>query len=650
MRTRRNGWPRGRAGVGAVLALAVVVLAAGVALVLARRDAGDDADDGREAAADTARRFLDAWAADDPERAAALTDDPEAARSLLESVRENTRPEGLEFAVTGEPEPAPAEGAETEGAEEADGTGTGTLAVPFTATFTLAGLDAWSYDSTALLRPDAGDGDGWSVVWESALVHPELADGQTLVLSRPAAERAPILAADGSQLAGRATVWNIAVRPAELTDQDAAWAVLDTLDVGIDTDALADRVAEAEPEQAVPVVTLRDAVFQEHAAELAAVPGLESVEGTRQLALAARAVVGGLDPESGAGVTGLQERYDEQLAGTGSAAMVIADRASGAAVETLHDWSGGEAGSPVGTTIDPDVQRAAEAALDEAGRDGAIVAVRPSTGHVLAAADWPADGFDRSLRGQLAPGSTFKVLTAAAFLEGGATPEDVLGCPRTVTVDGQSFENQDEFELGEDTTLREAFTASCNTGLIAHRDRFAPDTLSRTAEAFGIGGEWDVGAATFDGSVPAAETDNELAASMIGQARVQTSPLVMASVAATVAEGAFRQPVLVPAAVDEPHRASAELAPGTFEALRSMMRETVTDGSASALAGVPGEPHGKTGTAEFADEDGELSTNAWIIGFLGERDLAFAVVLEDGGSGGSDAGPVAASFLNALSS
>ncbi|GAB2905092.1 penicillin-binding transpeptidase domain-containing protein [Streptomyces mayteni] len=628
---------------GAVLALVLAVLAAGVALALNRRDEGDD---GRAAAADAARRFLDAWAADDQEGAAGLTDNPEAARSLLESVRDNTRPEAVEFTVTGEPEPAP------DAAGENGETDEGKLAVPFTATFTLAGLDAWSYDSTALLRPDegndAGGDDGWSVVWESALVHPELAEGQTLVLSRPEAERAPILAADGSQLAGRATVWDIAVRPAELTDQAAAWAALEALDVGIDTDALADRVAEAEPQQAVPVVTLRDAVHQEHAAELDAVPGVESVEGTRQLALAARAVVGGLDPESGAGVSGLQERYDEQLAGTGSAAMVIADRASGAAVETLHDWPGGEAGSPVETTIDPAVQRAAEAALDDAGREGAVVAVRPSTGAVLAAADWPADGFDRSLRGQLAPGSTFKVLTAAAFLEGGATPDDVLGCPRTVTVDGQSFENQDEFELGEDTTLREAFAASCNTGLIAHRDRFAPDTLSRTAEAFGIGAAWDVGAATFDGSVPAAESDNELAASMIGQARVQASPLVMASVAATVAEGAFRQPVLVPAAVDEPHRASAELAPETFEALRSMMRETVTAGSASALAGVPGEPHGKTGTAEFADEDGELSTNAWIIGFLGERDLAFAVVLEDGGSGGSDAGPVAAAFLNAL--
>ncbi len=234
---------------------------------------------------------------------------------------------------------------------------------------------------------------------------------------------------------------------------------------------------------------------------------------------------------------------------------------------------------------------------------------------------------------------------AAGDLEGAARRTDD---PRTVTVDGQSFGNQDEFALGPDTTLREAFTSSCNTALIDNRDLFAYDSLQRTAEAFGIGAEWSVGAATFDGSVPVAESDNELAASLIGQARVQASPLVMASVAATVAEGTFRQPVLVPAGVEERHRASAELSAETVDALRSMMRETVTDGSASALAGVPGEPHAKTGTAEFETEEGELSTNAWIIGYLGERDLAFAVVLEDGGSGGSDAGPVAADFLNAL--
>ncbi|ARQ70417.1 penicillin-binding transpeptidase domain-containing protein [Streptomyces marincola] len=617
---------------------AVAVVLAVVAVLLVR--GGGEDDDRAERAAEEAEAFLDAWSAGDLEAAAGLTDDPEAAASLLDSVRSNMRAESVAFEVSGEP--ADTDGEAAEGAEDA-------LTVPFTATFTLPGVGEWAYDSAAVMIPAGGDGgEEWTVRWGSDLVHPELAEGQTLVLSVEEAERAPVLAADDSVLAGPSPVWDISVWPARLTDPDAAYEALEGLDAGIDTGALADRVEAAEPDQAVPVITLRDTDFQEHADALRAVEGLQFQEGTRTLPHAARSLVGAVDPDTGSGTAGLQERYDEQLAGSPAGAVVIADRESGAAVTTLHEQEGGEPGEPVRTTLDPRVQQAAETALADLGRDGAIVAVQPSTGHVLAAADWPADGFNRALQGQLAPGSTFKVLTAASLIEDGATPDEVLGCPQYVTVDGQRFENQDEFELGPGTTLREAFTSSCNTAFIDNRDRFGHDRMSEVAQAFGIGGAWDVGAATFDGSVPVTETQNQLAASLIGQDRVQASPLVMASVAATVAEGAFRQPVLVPDAVEQRHEAEGALSQDTVEALRSMMRDTVTDGSATALSGVPGVPHGKTGTAEFHAEDGELSTNAWIIGYLAERDLAFAVMLEDGGSGGSDAGPLAADFLNAL--
>jgi cell division protein FtsI/penicillin-binding protein 2 len=621
---------RNRVRLGALLGgTALIVVLAVVAVLLTRADDGDDQEASARAGAGD---FLDAWAGGDAAAAARLTDDPEAAESLLDSVASNMRPEALAFEVSDEV---------TE-AEE------GALTVPFTATFTLEGVGEWAYDSAALMLPAEDGGESWTVRWESALVHPRLAEGQTLVLTVDEAERAPILAADGSQLAGPQTVWDVSIWPAQLSDPDAAYEALDGLEAGIDIDALGDRVAESDPEQAVPVITLRDTDFREHEETLRAVQGLQFAEGTRTLANVARPLVGGLDPETGAGSSGLQGRYDEQLAGAPAAAVVIADRESGEAVETLHEQEGGDSGAPVRTTLDMAVQQAAEAALDDLGRAGSIVAVRPSTGEVLAAADWPADGFGRSFQGQLAPGSTFKVVTAAALLEDGTGPDDVLGCPQYVTVDGQRFENQDEFELGPDTTLHDAFTASCNTAFIDNMDRFEHDSLSRTASAFGIGEVWDAGAVTFDGSVPVSETPNELAGSLIGQAQVQTSPLVMASVAATVAEGAFRQPVLVPDAVEARHEAQSELSPGTYEALRTLMRDTVTEGSASALRGVPGEPHGKTGTAEFAAEDGELSTNAWMIGFLGEGDLAFAVILEDGGSGGSDAGPLAADFLGRL--
>ncbi len=616
------------------IAVAVAVLVAVGAVLLLRGGGGDDR---AGAARDETEQFLDAWATGKLADAADRTDDAEAALSLLESVDQNMHPEELSFEV-----------ADDAGEEHGED---GAMAVPFTATFTLEGLGPWSYESTAVLLPGAGGdegGESWTVRWESALVHPRLEEGQTLVLTTQEAERAPILAADGSELAGPTDIWHLSIWPAMLTDPDEAYRVLDGLDVGIDTEALADEVEAADPDQAVPVVSLRDSVYDEHAADLRAVDGLQFEEDSQSLPHAAEALVGGTDPETGAGASGLQSRYDEQLAGTSSGAVVIADRESGDAVSTLHEQKDGEPGTPVQTTIDPEVQQAAEDALRDLDQDAAIVALQPSTGHVLAAADRPSDGFNLSLQGQLAPGSTFKIVSTAALLEGGTLPADQVGCPQYVDVNGQTFENQGEFELGPDTTLQEAFTESCNTAFIDNLDRFEEDTLHETAQAFGIGGEWSVGAATFDGLVPPADGENELAASLIGQGRVQASPLVMASVAATVEAGAFHQPVLVPDAVSDPYQAPAELSAGTLDALRAMMRDTVTVGSASALDGIPGSPHAKTGTAEFTDEDGELSTNAWMVGYLADADLAFAVVLTDGGSGGADAGPVAADFLGAL--
>jgi cell division protein FtsI/penicillin-binding protein 2 len=78
-----------------------------------------------------------------------------------------------------------------------------------------------------------------------------------------------------------------------------------------------------------------------------------------------------------------------------------------------------------------------------------------------------------------------------------------------------------------------------------------------------------------------------------------------------------------------------------------MMRATVTEGAGRALRDIPGEPHAKTGTAEFGTEN-PPRTHAWMIGYQGDRDLAWSVLLEDGGSGGADAGPIAAEFLQNL--
>ncbi|MCX5205435.1 penicillin-binding transpeptidase domain-containing protein [Streptomyces sp. NBC_00237] len=344
------------------------------------------------------------------------------------------------------------------------------------------------------------------------------------------------------------------------------------------------------------------------------------------------------------GTSGLHYRYEKQLAGRAASGVAIVGTSTGRTLATLHT-SKGDGGSPVRTTLDKSTQKAAEAALRGLSKNAAIVAVRPSTGEIVAAADNPPTGENRALRGQYPPGSDFKVVTAAALIGGGMSTSTPTPCPKYVTVNGQRFENQDLFELPEGATFADDFAHSCNTGIIAQRDRLTPSSLTDTAKAFGIGQSWDVGAVTFDGSVPVATSANDQAAAMIGQGRVQASPLVMASVAATVKDGTFRQPVLVPAAVKQRAKAPVRLEPPVASQLRTLMRAVVTEGSGKALRGMSGEPGAKTGTAEYGDAT-PPRTHAWFIGYRG--DLAFAVLIEDGGSGGKDAGPVAAAFLKGV--
>lgn len=637
------GRPSRRRSRWALVAGAVLVAAAVLAGGIAYLTGGDDAADDAQA---EVRAYAAAWARGDDEEAARHTDRPGAAADLLDSVRRGLDPRDVRVSLD-DPEKA----------------GDGTYTVPFSVRLRLSGFGTWEYETRAVALPPADDGaeggdggtdggsgatDGWRVRWEPRLVHPALRRHQTLVQTTQRAERAPILAADGSELAGDAKVWAVSIWPAKLSDPDRAYDVLADPALGADLDVprLKKRVADAEPDESVPVVMLRDEVYRQHRDRLLDVAGLQFVDSVQPVAHLARSLVGAVSPDTDRGASALQARYDERLYAAPGGEVVIADRATGAPVRTLARKKPG-AGKPVRTTIDPGVQRAAEEAVDGLGKNASIVAVDPGTGRVLAVADSPDSGESRALTGRFPPGSTFKTVTAAALLDGGLAAGDRVACPAAANVAGQRFENQDEFDLPPGTTFAEAFAQSCNTAFVGLRDEFDEQTLTRTARAFGIGDTWQVGAATFDGSVPAADGDNDKAAAMIGQGRVEASPLVMASVAATVKDGRFRQPVLVPAAVDKPYEAPETLDGRTYEQLRSLMRGVVTDGSGAALQGIPGLPHAKTGTAEFGTES-PPRTHAWMIGYLEGADLAFSVLVEDGGSGGKDAGPVAADFLRAV--
>ena len=129
---------------------------------------------------------------------------------------------------------------------------------------------------------------------------------------------------------------------------------------------------------------------------------------------------------------------------------------------------------------------------------------------------------------------------------------------------------------------------------------------------------------------------------MIGQARIVASPLAMAGVAATVADGRWHAPRLL---AGDPRSSGPSLATDELTTLRTLMRSVVTSGTGTALAVVPGEVAGKTGTAEFGGGD-PPPTHAWFIAFRG--DLAVAVLVEKGSSGGAAAAPIAQRFFTAL--
>ncbi|MEU1925304.1 penicillin-binding transpeptidase domain-containing protein [Streptomyces albogriseolus] len=324
-------------------------------------------------------------------------------------------------------------------------------------------------------------------------------------------------------------------------------------------------------------------------------------------------------------------------------AVLLVDRVTGEVrrTEAAFGSETPENEGPVRTTLDARWQAAAEQALEQAGgKNAALVALRVDDGEILAVANSPADGFNRAVSGTYAPGSTWKIVTSSALLlKGAVAPDDVVDCPRYLTV-GKRFQNV-ETSAHPGATFRKAFTESCNTAFIGLRSRLGDGELGEVAKRyFGVGQTWHVGVPSYDGSVPEPRDATEKAASMIGQGRVQANPLIMASVTATAVSGRFHQPVLV--AGTEDTTGTEPLPPRVVTQLRTLLRATVTEGTARALAPLAGEVGGKTGTAEVSDDQ---ENNGWMVA---HRDgVAVACVVEEGVTGGGSAGPVLHALLSA---
>ena len=544
--------------------------------------------------------------------------------------------------------------------DEGDGTATATLSW----TWPVAG-DEWSYTTEATLTEAD---DEWQVGWSRALVEPSLGRRAVLDLTPIAPERGPIVGAGGTELVTNRPVLRFGidktlVSKAQAGDSARRLAEL----VEIDPVAYVKEVEAAGDEAFVEAI-----VFRKPDVPVAAEQGYQDIDGaraipddiplapTREWAAPILGTVGEVtaemvkkDPETYragdvAGLSGLQARYDDELRGT-EGAVVNAETAAGGEHELYRVEP--QAGSALKLTLDERLQTIAESRLANVGPGSALVAIRPSTGNILAAANGPGtNGYNLATYGQLAPGSTFKSVSSLALLRSGLTPSSVVPCTASIVVDGKRFENYDDYPSGAlgRIPLRTAVANSCNTAVISQAGRLKDGDLAAAAASLGLGIDHDLGFPAYFGSVRPPASETEAAADMIGQGTVLASPMAMATVIASVQAGQTVVPRLVDSVdVSVPDEADP-LTRQEAGQLREMLRAVVTSGSGIGLLDVPGPPViAKTGTAEF-EKNGKVLTHAWMIAAQG--DLAVAVFVDVGSSGSGTAGPILEAFLRAARS
>jgi cell division protein FtsI/penicillin-binding protein 2 len=534
--------------------------------------------------------------------------------------------------------------------------------------WTLPGGTHWKYPTTVQLGKVK---DGWQVIWEPKVLHPDLTDGDSLALRRVAASRGTILDGAGQPVVAPRTVIRVGVQPNAITDQPALIKALDAAlksvraDIGVVSLAdLPARIKAAGEGAFVDVVALREPVYLKIKPRIYHLPGTKfqterwDLPPTREFA---RALIGSVDDVQRDDLTrnpgkyavgdkvghgGLQGGYDDRLRGTaGQRVVIVRTKPDKSTTEAEIYQTKPKAGESVKTTLDAKVQTAADKALQSDRHRTALIAIRISDNSILAAANGPgAAAQNLAFTAQVPPGSTFKMVSALGLLDkGGVTLDGPVGCPATYTVDGRPYKNAHKFSIPGKVPFRTDFARSCNTAFASLYRQLGPDGLNAAAGTVGIGGTWKVGIDAFTGKVGTGGSATAQAEAMFGQGNTIVSPLAMAAATAAVARGRWEQPKLVldPAPQDSA-AAGPQLKPTTVEPLRTMMREVVTKGTGVQLKNVPGGAvSGKTGTAEY---DGNPDhTHAWFVGWRG--DVAFAVFVEAGGNSTDTAVPIANRFL-----
>nr|WP_202545605.1 penicillin-binding protein 2 [Streptomyces sp. SID5606] len=355
-------------------------------------------------------------------------------------------------------------------------------------------------------------------------------------------------------------------------------------------------------------------------------------------------------------------------------------------------------GGNVVTTLNSAAQKAAYDGLKKQGAKGAVVALEPSTGKILSMASYPsydptaiagsndAAGeawnklqkknnpddpmLNRALREVYPPGSTFKVLTAAAALEHGKadSADEKTDSPLPWTMPGTSTELKNEGNIPcENATLREALRVSCNTVFGKLGYDVGNDAMLETAKKFGFTEEQFVPVRSSASVFSDGMNDSQVALSSIGQFNTAATPLQMAMVTSAIANnGTLMKPYMVDELQapnldtiekTDPEEMSEPLSADNAQILQSMMETVVEDGTGTnaQIDGVT--VGGKTGTAQHGVDNSE-NPYAWFISYAkgedGSAPVAVAVVIEDENavrddiSGGGLAAPIAKNVMEAV--
>ena len=374
------------------------------------------------------------------------------------------------------------------------------------------------------------------------------------------------------------------------------------------------------------------------------------------------------------GSAGIEKSYNRELTGKQDEFKSLIDQLGG----------GTKQGDDLHTTLDPRAQRTAIAALG--GQRGSIVALDPSSGAIRVMASVPdydpndvparyaqlnrdpsSPLFNRATQAGYPPGSTFKVVTAAAALDSGRyTPDSFISGRNNKVISGVPLQNSGGAEYGT-ISLTDALTHSVNTVFGEVGEKLGKRTMFRYMQRFGFGSKLGLDypseeiapSGVFQGSRVLGPSDSvDIGRVAIGQERLKVTPLQMAMVASAVANGGrLMKPRLVdrvttpdgaPRSRNRPTERATVMSRRAASQLAGMMSRVVGEGTgtAAALQGI--DVAGKTGTAEVANG---ASNQAWFIAFAPVSDprVAIAVTVErTSGQGGTVAAPIAKQVMEVL--